>query len=310
VPQWLETRANLLANRIDEKVAAASASVPTAVASEAHVDQSVMLPQLSETARDAGAMDPIHPLPAEVARRLADDLVEVAGAGLVAVYLHGSAVLGGWVPGRSDIDVLIVAADNIDETILASMVDAIVSLQRERPPGQLPAHALETSIVTAAAARDPGPPWQFLRHVVTDPAGRARVVRPDQDRDDRDLLMHYVASRTAGYPAYGPPPGDLIGPIARADILSYLADELRWSVANAPERYGVLNACRARLYLTDGAMVSKIAGGEAALQRGTGPADVIRRALAQQRGSRSDRPPASDAIAFVEATAAMLRDGA
>ena len=254
-------------------------------------------------------MHPVHPVPAEVARRLADDLADVAGAELVAVYLHGSAALGGWVPGRSDIDMLIVAADDIGEPTLDSMVDAIVSLQRRRPPDQWPALALEISIVAASAARDPGPPCPFLRHVVTDPGGQARIVKPDQERDDRDLLMHYVACRTAGYPAYGPPPGDLIGPIARADILCYLADELRWSIANAPERYGVLNACRARLYLTDGAIVSKIAGGEAALERRTGPADVISRALAQQRGSRSDRPPASDAIAFVEATAAMLRDG-
>ena len=38
--------------------------------------------------------------------------------------------------------------------------------------------------------------------------------------------MHYVACRTAGHSVFGPPPDDLIGPIARADILAYLADEL------------------------------------------------------------------------------------
>jgi streptomycin 3"-adenylyltransferase len=121
--------------------------------------------------------------------------------------------------------------------------------------------------------------------------------------------MHYVACRTAGHSVFGPPPGDLIGPIARADILAYHADELSWGLANAPERYSVLNACRATLYLTDGAFVSKIAGGEAALQRSIGPTDVITRALAQQRGTLPDQPPAADAIAFVEATAAMLRHG-
>jgi hypothetical protein len=44
-----ETRAERLADRIDANVAAASTNVPAAVASEAQVDQSVMLPQLSET---------------------------------------------------------------------------------------------------------------------------------------------------------------------------------------------------------------------------------------------------------------------
>jgi hypothetical protein len=61
------------------------------------------------------------------------------------------------------------------------------------------------------------------------------------------------------------------------------------------------------IYLTDHKIVSKIAGGEAVLSRGNGPAEVIQRALAQQRGSEPDRPPAADAVSFALATAAMLR---
>lgn len=263
-------------------------------------------------------MDQVHRWPTVVAQRIAVDLAEVAGGKLVAVYLHGSAVLGGWVPGRSDVDVLIVAADDTDGGADA-MAHVIVKAQPEWPSEQPPAPALETSIVTSAAASEPRPPWPFLRHVVTGPAVtalNARVVRPGKGPEavagDRDLLMHYAVCRAAGHALCGPPPRDLIGPIARADILAYLADELSWGLGNAPECYAVLNACRARLYLSDGAIVSKIAGGEAALQRGTGPDDVIVRALAQQRDARPDRhqadkPAAADAIAFVQATAALLR---
>jgi hypothetical protein len=68
----------------------------------------------------------------------------------------------------------------------------------------------------------------------------------------------------------------------------------------------VVNACRALIYLTDHKIVSKIAGGEAVLSRGTGPAEIIERALAQQRGSEPDQPPACDAVSFVLATTAML----
>jgi len=121
--------------------------------------------------------------------------------------------------------------------------------------------------------------------------------------------MHYAACRVAGYAAFGPPPRDVIGPVARAELLEYLANELVWGLANAPERYSVLNSCRALLYLTDGVIVSKIAGGETVLRRRTGPADVITRALAQQRGTQEDLPPAADAVAFVEETAALLRRG-
>jgi len=252
-------------------------------------------------------MDEVHPCPAAVVDRLAAELAVAADGRLVAVYLHGSAVLGGWVPGRSDIDVLVVATDDVGETTLDSMAHAIVGTSRERlPDGCLP--KLETSIVTAAAARDPAPPRSFLRHVVTDPSGAVRVVGPDPG-GDRDLLMHYAAFRVAGYAAFGPPQRDVIGPVARAELLEYLANELVWGLANAPERYSVLNSCRALLYLTDGVIVSKIAGGETVLRRRTGPADVITRALAQQRGTQEDLPPAADAVAFVEETAALLRRG-
>jgi hypothetical protein len=253
-------------------------------------------------------MRPVHRWPEAVAERLAAHLAARASGHLVAVYLHGSAVLGGWVRGRSDVDVLVVAADDTSDTTADVMAGAIVDVAAQCA-GEGPAPALETSIVTTAAARDPRPPWPYLRHVATDPVRSERVVQPDAGAGDRDLLMHYAVCRAAGYPAFGPAPSDLIGAVARADILAYLADELSWGLAHGPERYAVLNACRARLYLTDGAIVSKVAGAEAALQRGAGPADVITRALAQQRGAQPDRPPAPDAVEFVLAVAAMLRIG-
>ena len=45
---YSDTRADRFADRIDANVAAARTSVPAAVASEAQVDQFVMLPQLNE----------------------------------------------------------------------------------------------------------------------------------------------------------------------------------------------------------------------------------------------------------------------
>jgi streptomycin 3"-adenylyltransferase len=122
--------------------------------------------------------------------------------------------------------------------------------------------------------------------------------------------MHYAVCRAAGWPVCGPPPRDLIGAVPRRAILDYLAGELGWGIGHAPEAYAVLNACRALVYLTDHKIVSKIAGGEAVLSRGTGPAEVIERALAQQRGSEPDQPPAPDAVSFVLATAAALRSAA
>jgi hypothetical protein len=103
---------------------------------------------------------------------------------------------------------------------------------------------------------------------------------------------------------------DLIGVVPRCAILDYMAGELGWGTGHAPEAYAVLNACRALVYLADHKIVSKIAGGQAVLSRGTGPAKVIERALAQQRGSEPGQPPGDDAVTFVLGTAALLRSAA
>jgi hypothetical protein len=240
------------------------------------------------------------------ARALTGQLMVVPDGVLQAAYLHGSAALGGWVPGRSDVDMLFVAADGISTTAVKRMGEVLCE-----GAGGCPGRELECSVVTVAQARQPAPPWPFVLHVTAGPGGPGRMVRPGgRSLGDPDLLMHYAVCRAAGWPVCGPAPQNLIGAVPRRAILDYLAGELGWGIEHAPEAYAVLNACRALIYLTDHKIVSKIAGGTAVLSRGTGPAGVIERALAQQRGSEPDQPAAPDAVSFVLATAAVLRSAA
>ena len=242
----------------------------------------------------------------DYARALTARLMAVPDGVLAASYLHGSAALGGWMPGRSDVDVLFVAADGVS----SAAVERMGGVLREGAAG-CPGRELECSVVTVAQARQPAPPWPFVLHVTAGPGRPGRTVRPGgRSPGDPDLLMHYAVCRAAGWPVCGPAPRELIGVVPRRAILAYLAGELGWGIEHAPEAYAVLNACRALIYLTDDKIVSKITGGEAVLSRGTGPADVIERGLAQQRGTEPDRPPARDAVSFVLATAAMLRSAA
>jgi hypothetical protein len=238
------------------------------------------------------------------ARRLTGTLDRASGGALRGAYLHGSAVLGGWMPERSDVDALLVTGRDLAPARLAAVAEVLAD-----GAADCPGTSLECSVVTADQARQPGAPWPFVLHVEAG-AESARVVRGDELAGDRDLLMHYVVCRSAGWSLSGPPPQELIGSIPRAPILSYLADELGWGLNNAPEPYAVLNACRALVFAADGQIVSKITGGSAALDRGLGPPAVIRRALDQQRGSRPGQAPAADAIAFVAAAAAELRAAA
>jgi hypothetical protein len=241
----------------------------------------------------------------DYARLVSRAAAAAAEGQLVAVYLHGSAVLGGWTPGRSDVDMLLVADDEIGGASL-DRVGLALAGTAEACPGR---RGLESSVVLAGEAADPRPPWPFLLHITTE-RDRVRVVQGADSPGDQDLLMHYAVCRAAGRAVYGPPPSAQIGQVAREVVLAYLADEAGWGLENAPEAYAVLNACRALVFLSAGRIVSKVEGGEIALRRGLGPAAAIERALAQQRGLEPDGRPGPDAVDFVRATAATLRAAA
>ena len=252
--------------------------------------------------------DPADP-PGQVlsyARSLAGRVGGSLGGRLRAAYLHGSAVLGGWRPERSDVDVLFVTEDDVSRPELTAAA-AILAAAEPGCPGQ----GLECSVVTVGQAGRPQAPWPFLLHVARDPGGgRTRIVDGGERPGDPDLLMHYTVCRAAGWPVRGPAAPELIGSVPRPVILGYLTDELRWGIEHGSEAYAVLNACRARVFLADGRIVSKVAGGSIALAEGLGPGAVIRRALDQQQGRLAPRAPGPDAAEFVLAVAAALRSAA
>jgi hypothetical protein len=217
--------------------------------------------------------------------------------GVVATYLHGSGALGGFVPGRSDVDVLVVCRHETLDAEVSTVAANAVRAAADPCPGR----GVEPSVVSGRHAREPRPPWPFLLHVTTDPADARTVLGIDSDGDP-DLLMHYVVCRSAAIVVHGPAPGDLIGEVPRRDIVGYLHAELSWALEDAPEAYGVLNACRALAWVDDGKILSKVDGARHALARG-GPQGLIAAALRMQRGDESHRRPSAPARRFViEAT--------
>jgi len=237
--------------------------------------------------------------PRSYAKRLAGDLDTLLGGALAAAYLHGSAALGGWLAGRSDVDILFVVPDDLLGE--AAQAGGLLTRSGRCCPGR----GLEASIVTRSQAARPAPPWPFVLHVGFGAGGKT-LVPGDAMPGDPDLLMHYAVCRVAGIAVAGPSPAAMIGAVRRPQILAYLAGELAWGLANAPENYAVLNACRALVYLDDGRIVSKIEGGLTALNRGIGPPGVVRRALEQQQARAPERAAGKDAILFVGESAAAL----
>lgn len=207
--------------------------------------------------------------------------------GLVGVYVHGSAALGGFGPG-SDLDVLVVAEESGCDAHLGQALLAV------------PGRPLELSVVTPAAAARPAAPWPFVLHV----AGPDRVIT-GLGAGDEDLIAHYAVVRQSGLRIAGPPPAEVVGAVAREVLLAYVGRELRWGLAQADERYAVLNACRAVAYVRDGVLLSKLAGADWWADREK-PGEVVRRARAAQLAGTDLGPTDAAAWAFVTAAIAEV----
>jgi streptomycin 3"-adenylyltransferase len=202
---------------------------------------------------------------------------------LVGVYVHGSAVLGGFGPG-SDLDVLVVAEGEADWPGLGSQL--LAEGGHPRP--------LELSVVAASAALHPAPPWPYHLHVNS---GELRFGL-GAGRGDPDLIAHYVVTRAAGVAVIGPPPDAAFGPVSRKHLVDYLREELRWGVENADQRYAVLNTCRSVAYARSGRVLSKVDGGTWWVAE-IGDEPLVEEAIAAQRDGRDLGPATPEARDFV-----------
>lgn len=227
-------------------------------------------------------------------RRLAETLNVSGGGRLVGAYLHGSAAMGGWLPNRSDVDLLFVIEDATTAEVLPALEQVLV----DSAPA-CPGTGLECSVVSATQASAPRAPWPFLLHVQSSRGQSTRIIQGTTLEGDPDLLMHYLVCHACGVPVLGGEPQAVFGTVPRSIVLAHLATELLWGVEHGSEAYAVLNACRALVYATQGDIVSKIEGGRRALDEGLGPPGVVARALDEQRGMRPPQTVAADAAAFV-----------
>lgn len=166
--------------------------------------------------------------PAEVRRQanlLAVYMMDFLGDALTGVYLHGSACLGAFRPGRSDLDLLIVVERPLSAAERFQLMCAFLSLHRQPAP-------VEASILLRgdlAAWRHPAP-YQF--HFSEHWRKRYEAVEAWEDygfwdfkeeRLDPDLACHLELARERGIALYGPPPQAVLPPVPGRHV----ADSLR-----------------------------------------------------------------------------------
>lgn len=222
---------------------------------------------------------------ASAARAGAGALKKILGDDLLSVYLHGSAVLGGFRWDRSDLDLLALSRSTLSDAQVGGVGDALVPLP-------YPANGLEFSLLTAREAAAPDlPAPRFQVHVTTKGWDRAPVVIDGRMRlGDPDLVLHLAVCRARGLAITGPPPLETLGQVPEAPLISAIRDELDWARRHAPLEYLVLTSARVWLFGETRRIASKIEAGEWAAQRYPEPS-VIEAALAHQRGASDEIEP-------------------
>jgi hypothetical protein len=169
------------------------------------------------------------------------------GDELVGVYLAGSGALGGYIDGRSDVDVALVVRRPLDR---AKKEELVAALRHEAFP--CPARGLELVIYAQGSGvpelnLNTGERMEFLA-----------TFEPGADSPHWFVLDRAIISQR-GLVLSGPPPDEALVPPSEDEILEALAVGLQWyrDRPEEPRDDAALNAVRSRAYLKTGRWASK-----------------------------------------------------
>jgi hypothetical protein len=214
----------------------------------------------------------------------------VLGSRFVGMYVHGSAASDDLDAGRSDIDFVVVTADELPDEMLADLERMHARITTS---GMKWAKKLEGSYI----------PLHALRRY--DPADtRYPALRVDGsfciDEHGSDWVIQRHIIREQGIVVAGPAPQSLIDPVMPTDLRRAVVATLRewWSpqlrdpvrlYSREYQAYAVLTMCRALYTLQHGQVVSKpIAARWGQEVFGERWEALIERALAWPSGSQPD----------------------
>jgi predicted nucleotidyltransferase len=212
----------------------------------------------------------------ELTRRLR----EVLGGDLVGVYVGGSYALGGFEPGRSDLDVAVVVRSALDER---AKNEVVAALRHEALP--VPARKLELVVyrLEHARAREVAPAFEL--NLNTGPQEFRADLEPRSGEGHWFAIDRSVLAGN-GLALFGPPASEVFGSPPREDLLPALAEVLRWYRRNEPESEdGVLNAGRSLRFAEDGAWVAKPTLRDWARKQPGTKTEIIDHAIAELEGA-------------------------
>ena len=220
------------------------------------------------------------------------------------MILHGSLTLDDYVPGRSDVDLLVVIDHPLGDAQLAALTEALAS-RRAEAPGPVDLRLVTRQV---AASPTPAPPMEaYLR--LTPSSG----IRVEERRHpaERDLAVELSVCRAHGRSLLGAAPAELIGEVPDRWVLAVgdaqLAD---WQAIGDDPRHAaltVLTTCRIWRLAEEGRHCSKTAAGEWALGRDP-TLEVVRAALRQRHRAPAHRIDAAQVAQLLALVRARLAE--
>jgi hypothetical protein len=244
------------------------------------------------------------------AEALAHSCSGALGETVASVILHGSLTLDDYVPGRSDVDLLVVVDDPVSDAQLAALTQAVAT-QRPRAPGRV-----DLRVVTRQVAASPSPAPPMEAYVEIAPGSGSGLEVERRHPGERDLVVEFSMCRSYGRSLLGAAPAELIGEAPDQWVLNVGDAQLAaWQAIGDDPRHAeltVLTACRVWRFAEEGCHCSKTAAGEWALGRDP-TLQVVRDALRQRRGDPAgpiDAAQVRHLLAVVRARLAEARDSA
>jgi hypothetical protein len=183
---------------------------------------------------------------------LLERLRTTLGADLEAVYLIGSAALGAYRPGRSDLDVYAVTRAEVGPDVLRR-----VAGECSHSALPCPARKLELVVLPAAEATRPSsrPRWQLNLNTG---AGMADHVGLEPEAEPAFwFVLDLALAHAHAVALHGPPAGELIGAPERELVAHAQSEAVAWYARHEPGPAAVQAACRAWLWHETGRFASK-----------------------------------------------------
>lgn len=237
--------------------------------------------------------------------RLVQRIYHVLGDGLLGLYQVGSACLGDYIPGKSDLDIVGVVRHALS---IEQRNELAQGLDHASFP--CPAKGLDLVLFMAESARlsvsEPSYEFWFATGASWHPENW-------ESGQGTEMVIFLELCRRHGISLFGPSPERLIAPVALEYLLAAFQDMLEWhqtkvlDIFHDPRgQYSVLNACRVLAYVAEGQFLSKTAGGKWLLTQE--PANrMVRTALTIRQGQANEAIDPAEIAVFLRQTIAIIQ---